>query len=70
MVARDLLLHQALELPPSHRARLAQALLESLESCDEIDDAWDAEVARRLDSLRTGKASLIASEELLNPLHP
>jgi putative addiction module component (TIGR02574 family) len=66
MAQSDVLLHQALELPPSQRARLIQALLESLESSDEIDRSWDEEIARRLDRVRDGSATLIASDDLLD----
>ena len=64
MVASNLLLHRALELPSLERARLAYALLESLEAEDEIEGAWGAEVSNRLDSLRSGSAALVASEDL------
>jgi putative addiction module component (TIGR02574 family) len=70
MVADNLLLHQALELPPSQRARLAHALLESLEANEEIDIAWEEEIRRRLEGLRTGDATLVSSEDLLSSLRP
>jgi putative addiction module component (TIGR02574 family) len=70
MIANDLLLHQALDLPPSQRARIAQALLESLETNEEVDVAWDAEIRRRLDGLQAGSATLVSSEELLQSLRP
>jgi putative addiction module component (TIGR02574 family) len=48
------LTQDALTLPESERARLVQTLLQSLEpSIDEgVDAAWDAEVARRVESVR------------------
>lgn len=70
MIAKDVLLHQALDLPPSQRARLAQVLLDSLEANEEIDSAWDAEIRRRLDGLREGSATLVSSEDLLQSLRP
>lgn len=65
MVASDLLLHRALELSAVERARLAHALLESLEAEDEIEQSWEAEISKRRESLRDGSATLIASEDLL-----
>ena len=70
MVADNLILHQALELPPSQRARLAHALLESLEANEEVEVAWDEEIRRRLEALRAGSAILVSSEGLLASLRP
>jgi putative addiction module component (TIGR02574 family) len=68
MVADNLLLHQALELPPSQRARLANALLASLEANENVEFAWDAEIHRRLEGFRAGSATLASSEDLLQSL--
>lgn len=59
-------------LPPDERATLATIILDTLEPPDpDVDAAWDAEIARRLDRLRAGKATLIPWEtvrqKLLNP---
>jgi len=70
MVADNLLLHQALELPPSQRARLANALLASLEANEEVESAWDEEIRRRLEGLRASNVTLVASEDLLQSLRP
>lgn len=70
MIAKDVLLHQALDLPPSQRARLAQVLLDSLEANEEIDSAWDEEIRLRLDGLREDSATLVSSEDLLQSLRP
>jgi len=44
----DRLLQEALELPPSDRAKLAAELLSSLDERDEdVKAAWVAEIARR-----------------------
>lgn len=49
------LLKEALELPPGARAALAGSLLESLEpdADAEAEDAWRAEIQRRLHELDT-----------------
>jgi putative addiction module component (TIGR02574 family) len=55
------ILKDALALPAEARAAVAGSLLESLD--DQIDEgaeaAWEAEIARRLNELDTGKVKLI-----------
>jgi len=55
------ILKDALALPPEARAAVAGSLLESLD--DQIDEGaeatWEAEIARRLNDLDTGKVKLI-----------
>jgi len=61
------LLKRALALPIDERAALANTLLDTLESKNEsvsIKEAWDAEVARRIDDLKAGKAVTVPWEEL------
>ena len=59
------LLKRALALSVDERAALANTLLDSLESTDEsAQEAWDREVARRIEDLRAGKAVTVAWEEL------
>ena len=64
---------EALDLPVSERARLAQLLIASLdeEPLDdpvEVEKAWEAEIYRRLQELRTGQATLIPAEKVLGDL--
>jgi putative addiction module component (TIGR02574 family) len=59
------LLRRALALPDEERAALANTLLERLEGADEsVQEAWDKEVARRIEDLRAGKAVTVPWEEL------
>ncbi|MFI5118108.1 MAG: addiction module protein [Terriglobales bacterium] len=59
------LLKRALALSVDERAALANTLLDSLASTDEsVQEAWDQEVARRIEDLRAGKAVTVAWEEL------
>jgi len=55
------ILKEALKLPESARAALAGSLIDSLE--DEVDgdaeQAWNAELARRLDRLNSGAATTV-----------
>ena len=59
------LLRRALALPVDERAALANTLLDSLDAADaSVEDAWDEEVARRIDDLKAGKAVTVPWEEL------
>ena len=53
-------------LTPEERARLAEAMTESLrgEMPSEIEAAWEAEIARRIDAYERGDAKLIPAEEV------
>jgi putative addiction module component (TIGR02574 family) len=59
------LLKRALALPVDERAALANTLLDTLETTNEsVQEAWDAEVARRIDDLKAGRAVTVPWEEL------
>jgi putative addiction module component (TIGR02574 family) len=59
------LLKRALALPVDERAALANTLLDSLETPNQsLDEAWDDEVARRMQDLKAGKAVTVPWEEL------
>jgi putative addiction module component (TIGR02574 family) len=59
------LLRRALALPVEERAALANLLLDSLERADaSVQEAWDEEVARRIDDLKAGRAVTVPWEEL------
>jgi putative addiction module component (TIGR02574 family) len=59
------LLKRALALPVDERAALANTLLDSLEAPNEsVQEAWDEEVARRIESLKAGKALTVPWEQL------
>jgi len=61
----DDLLERALKLPAEARAALAGSLIDSLdETVDEgAEEAWAAEIARRLGDLRAGRVKLIPWSE-------
>ena len=63
--ARDLL-QKALALPESERAALAGNLLSSLDTTvdQDVDAAWQQEVAHRLDEVQSGKVKTIPWEEV------
>jgi putative addiction module component (TIGR02574 family) len=57
------------KLPPEDRAELALFLLQSLEPEDEdVQAAWDAEVARRVTEIRNGTAKGRPAEEVFAEL--
>jgi putative addiction module component (TIGR02574 family) len=59
------LLKRALALSADERAALANTLLDSLETGDEsVQEAWDKEVARRMEDLKAGKAVTVPWEQL------
>jgi putative addiction module component (TIGR02574 family) len=66
-MAEDLteLLKRALALPPEARAALATSLLESLDETVDpsAEDEWNAEIARRIRELDSGKVKPIPWEE-------
>lgn len=59
-------LRRALALPPEDRAELAGSLLESLDAAADADteEAWQQEVARRIQDLDAGKAQTIPWTEV------
>ena len=74
-MAIEKVLEQALALPREDRARLAAALLESLEPDDgevlteaEWEAAWAAEIERRMKEVDEGRARLIPAEEVFAEL--
>ena len=63
------LLKRALALPVDERASLANTLLDTLDGTNEsvpvsVSEAWDAEVARRIEDLKAGRAVTVPWEEL------
>jgi putative addiction module component (TIGR02574 family) len=58
----------ALRLPREERARLAEALISSLDEESEIEKAWSAEIKRRVEELRSGAVQSIPAEEVFAEL--
>lgn len=57
------LIERAMDLPAEDRARLAGALLATLDSSDSaVDAAWDAEILRRIADVESGTVVLVASD--------
>jgi len=66
----DQLVSEALLLPSSSRAFLAEKLLESLdfEEDFEISDEWKAEIARRIRELDNGTVTTVPAEQVFADL--
>ncbi|KAA0227138.1 hypothetical protein EDS67_17485 [candidate division KSB1 bacterium] len=62
----DLITQEALALPSSARAVLAERLLQSLDENElsDVEDAWILEAERRRQELKSGKVSGIAADEV------
>jgi putative addiction module component (TIGR02574 family) len=60
------LLQKALTLPENERAELAGNLLSSLDATvdQDVDAAWQQEIARRANEVQSGKAVTISWEEV------
>lgn len=63
--ALDKVRDEALRLPESERATLAQDLVASLDgpADNDVEAAWDAEIRRRLSEIDAGTATLVDREE-------
>ena len=67
----DELIATAMQLPISDRVALANAMLSSIEpptgsetTQEEVDAAWDAEIARRIDDIDRGRVKTVPSSEV------
>jgi len=56
---------EALKLTTTERAKLAEHLIASLDEDTEIEDAWAAEVERRIAEIEAGTVQLIPAEEAI-----
>ena len=61
----EVLESEALKLTPGERAALAQRLLASLDEDAEIEEAWAAEVGRRIADVERGAVQVIPIAEAL-----
>jgi putative addiction module component (TIGR02574 family) len=56
---------ELMKLPSHERARLAEALIASLDEGDEIAEAWAVEAERRYQELRSGAVEGVPAEDVL-----
>jgi putative addiction module component (TIGR02574 family) len=64
----EILETEALQLSPADRAHLVEKLIASLDADPDVEDAWAAEVERRLIEIESGKVSLMLGSEVLAKL--
>jgi len=74
-VTLEQVVKDARNLPVAERERLLVELIRDLEpsdtaSAEEIEAAWDAEIARRLEDIDSGKLKGIPAEEVLPGCEP
>ncbi|HEX8963736.1 MAG TPA: addiction module protein [Rhodocyclaceae bacterium] len=62
----ELLEAEALQLTADERVTLAQRLLVSLDQDGELDEAWTAEIERRIAEIEGGAAKVIPMAEALD----
>ena len=56
---------EALKLSPEERMRLADHLLASVSGGQDIEEAWAAEVDRRIAAVEAGQISLVPAQEAI-----
>jgi putative addiction module component (TIGR02574 family) len=61
----DVLEAEAMKLTPEERARLADRLIASLSDNAEIEEAWAAEVERRIAEIEAGRAPVVPAAEAI-----
>lgn len=59
---------EALQLPPSERALLVEKLIASLDVDPEVEEAWAAEIERRLAEIDSGAVTPLPGPETLAEL--
>ncbi len=57
---------EALSLPAGDRARLAKRLIESLDQDPDVEAAWEKEITRRVASVESGEATLVAADDVFS----
>ncbi len=62
-----LLEKEVLELPPRSRMRLAEKIMASIDdySTPELEAAWDDEIARRVQEIKSGAEKGIPAEDVM-----
>ncbi len=65
-VAYAHIIEQAIVLPPSEHAQLAEALLESLQTTPaaDIEPAWEIEIQKRVSAFKQGVSELFSAEDV------
>jgi putative addiction module component (TIGR02574 family) len=66
--AADRLLQDVLRLPVEDRSRIATRIIESVEDDEdfELSHAWQAEINRRVESIKDGSAQLVDHDQVMD----
>jgi putative addiction module component (TIGR02574 family) len=69
-LATQQLTAEALTLPEKERTLLARALLQSLETSADtgVDEAWDAEISRRVETIRQGNVKGRSADDVFKDI--
>lgn len=59
---------QAMKLSPEERADLADRLWLSVHSKEEVEAAWDAEIARRIEQIDAGEVEMVPWDTVMAEL--
>lgn len=59
---------QAMKLSPEERADLAEKLWHSVHCADEVEAAWDEEIARRIREIDAGKVECVPWDSVMAEL--
>ena len=62
------LFKEALALPLKERLELAERLLSSIDTSDQIDKLWAIEVEERIDAYEKGELQAISSEDVFKKI--
>jgi len=65
-ISFEVLEAEARNLPPAERARLLGHLIASLDEDAEIEEAWNAEIVKRIESIDCGSARLVPAAEAIS----
>ena len=64
MTTAERLLKEAMQLSSDEREQLARELLASIEKEPGYNEAWEAEIKRRIEDLESGKSDLVEWDEV------
>ena len=68
MTTAERLLKEAMQLSSDEREQLAMELLASIEKEPGYDEAWEAEIERRLKEIDDGTVEMIPGEQVMTEL--
>ena len=59
---------EALSLPPEQQGELIDRLIEKSAIAPEVEEAWNAEIASRIDDIKAGRVEGIPHDEVMREL--